>query len=47
VSQTPSGSARSHTREDRIAVGAVYRKLHCSTRSEAVDKSADLGTLHT
>jgi LuxR family maltose regulon positive regulatory protein len=38
-----------HTSRNTVKthVAAVYRKLHCSTRSEAVDKGADLGLLHT
>jgi len=38
-----------HTSRNTVKthVAAVYQKLHCSTRSEAVDKSADLGLLHT
>jgi len=28
-------------------VAAVYRKLQCSTRSEAVDRGTDLGLLRT
>jgi LuxR family maltose regulon positive regulatory protein len=38
-----------HTSRNTVKthVAAVYRKLHCSARSEAVDKGADLGLLHT
>jgi len=38
-----------HTSRNTVKthVAAVYRKLHCSTRSEAVDKGADLGLLRT
>ena len=38
-----------HTSRNTVKthVAAVYRKLHCSTRSEAVDKGADLALLRT